>query len=67
MVVLPQQFQSAKISKKPAKPQTERAASQRAIIAIEIVDPNENSTSSKQSKRTIDGALGYGFSKYISS
>lgn len=66
MVILPQQLQSAKISKKATKPQTERAASQRAIIAIEIVDPNENSTS-KQSKRTIDGALGYGYSKYISS
>ncbi|XP_044254903.1 uncharacterized protein LOC123005287 [Tribolium madens] len=31
-----------------------------AIIAIEIVDPNENKTS-KNSKRTIDSSLGYGY------
>jgi hypothetical protein len=31
-----------------------------AVIAIEIVDPNENKTS-KNSKRTIDSSLGYGY------
>ncbi|XP_022903018.2 GATA zinc finger domain-containing protein 10 [Onthophagus taurus] len=31
-----------------------------AIIAIEIIDPNDNSTKSKTSKRTIQSALGYG-------
>lgn len=31
-----------------------------AIIAIEIVDPNENKTS-KNSKRTIESSLGYGY------
>lgn len=32
-----------------------------AIIAIEIVDPNENKTNNKNSKRTIESNLGYGY------
>lgn len=31
-----------------------------AIIAIEIIDPNENKTTTKNSKRTIESNLGYG-------
>lgn len=33
---------------------------QNAIIAIEIIDPHENSTNAKNSKRTIESSLGYG-------
>lgn len=36
-------------------------ASAPAIIAIEIVDPNENKTGNKNSKRTIESNLGYGY------
>lgn len=32
-----------------------------AILAIEIVDPNENKTSTRNSKRTIESSLGYGY------
>ncbi|XP_018571622.1 uncharacterized protein LOC108911229 [Anoplophora glabripennis] len=34
---------------------------QNAIIAIQIIDPNENTTSAKNSKRTIESSLGYGY------
>lgn len=34
---------------------------QNAIIAIQIIDPQENSTSAKNSKRTIESSLGYGY------
>ncbi|XP_008192850.2 uncharacterized protein LOC662370 [Tribolium castaneum] len=44
--------ESKKLITKPKSPP--------AIIAIEIVDPNENKTS-KNSKRTIDSSLGYGY------
>lgn len=52
--------ESAILTKKligKAKPSTPPA-----IIAIEIVDPNENKTS-KNSKRTIEQALGYGYNQ----
>ncbi|XP_066151727.1 myb-like protein Q [Euwallacea fornicatus] len=58
---------SAKTKKKYSKTTTEapeERVSQPAIIAIEIVDPNENSTNSRQSKRTIENALGYGYNSY---
>ncbi|XP_060530654.1 GATA zinc finger domain-containing protein 10 isoform X2 [Cylas formicarius] len=51
---------SAKLKKK-SKSETQPPA----IIAIQIVDPNENSTSSKNSKRTIDSSLGYGYQNNI--
>ncbi|KAF7278939.1 hypothetical protein GWI33_007804 [Rhynchophorus ferrugineus] len=43
---------------------SEEIPSQPAIIAIEIVDPNENSTSSTNSKRTIENSLGYGYNSF---
>lgn len=55
---------AAKSSKQEADSktaQTSTAASAPAIIAIEIVDPNENQTSNKNSKRTIESNLGYGY------
>ncbi|KAJ8945407.1 hypothetical protein NQ314_009245 [Rhamnusium bicolor] len=38
-----------------------KANTQSAIIAIQIIDPHENKTSTKNSKRTIDSSLGYGY------
>ncbi|KAL1498197.1 hypothetical protein ABEB36_009034 [Hypothenemus hampei] len=61
------QSSSAKSKKKSTKTTTQApeatSPQQPAIIAIEIVDPNENSTT-KQSKRTIETALGYGYNSY---
>lgn len=50
---------ATKTKKSPSTASSTTAAP--AIIAIEIVDPNENKTSTKNSKRTIESALGYGF------
>ncbi|KAJ8922860.1 hypothetical protein NQ315_007895, partial [Exocentrus adspersus] len=39
---------------------------QNAIIAIQIIDPHENKTDTKNSKRTIESSLGYGYqSNYV--
>ncbi|KAH1024965.1 uncharacterized protein LOC109538199 [Dendroctonus ponderosae] len=67
LVWSPAQIQSRKNKRKAVKTTTEspeETTLQPAIIAIEIVDPNENSTSVKNSKRTIESALGYGYNSY---
>ncbi|XP_030746123.1 PAX-interacting protein 1-like [Sitophilus oryzae] len=60
----------SKSKKKSIKTTTEssqeQTTSQPAIIAIQIVDPAENSTS-KNLKRTIEDALGYGYNSLGSS
>ncbi|XP_050295272.1 uncharacterized protein LOC126735355 [Anthonomus grandis grandis] len=72
LVVSPSRTSSAQTKKNDVKSskETSDVSSEKpppAIIAIEIVDPNENSTSAKNSKRTIDSALGYGYNTYDTS
>ncbi|CAH0561043.1 unnamed protein product [Brassicogethes aeneus] len=55
----------ARSKKKSSKDQLETKSKHKkvpsAIVAIEIVDPNENKTSSRNKKRTIESSLGYGY------